>query len=101
MHLKQVNSSTSSIDVTSSLDIDHKISTKAETKYTYLHILNQYIALDQDYGTMFEQRIGEYNTNTDGLNHFEMRIIISQGLLNKIYAMDELNHDEKFDFPLQ
>ena len=74
--------------------------TNAETKHTNLRILRQRITFDQDYGATFIHLAGEQNTGADSLSRLPMNGDVPVKLLNEIYAVDELNSDDNFDFPL-
>ena len=74
--------------------------TRAETKHTNLRVLRQCITLDQDYGAMFEHLAGELNAGTDGLSCLKMLHDGPKVIVNKIYAIDKLDHNANNDFPL-
>jgi hypothetical protein len=79
---------------------DHKNITSVDTKHLNLRILRQRLTLDQDYGAKFEHIAGELNTGADGLSRLQMTDNIPTNLVSKIYAIDELDSNRNFDFPL-
>jgi hypothetical protein len=79
---------------------DHKNLTNLETKHTNLRVLRQRLTLDQEYGAKFEHLAGELNTGADGLSRLPMTDEIPASSNAEIYAIDELNRDANYDFPL-
>ena len=79
---------------------DHKNITSVDTKHLNLRILRQRLTLDQDYGAKFEHLAGKLNTGADGLSHLQMTDDIPTNLVSENYAINELDSDSNFDFPL-
>eukprot|EP00804_Cyclotella_cryptica_P005306 CCRYP_015788-RA/>CCRYP_015788-RA protein AED:0.17 eAED:0.18 QI:0/0/0/1/1/1/2/0/513 len=79
---------------------DHKNLTNLETKHTNLRVLHQRLTLDQEYGAKFEHLAGELNTGADRLSRLAMTDKIPANCTAEIYAIDELNRDTNYDFPL-
>jgi hypothetical protein len=79
---------------------DHKNLTSIDTKNTNLCILRQRLTLNQDYGAKFEHLAGELNTGADGLSRLQMSDDVPTNLVSEIYAIDDLNSNTNFDFPL-
>jgi hypothetical protein len=79
---------------------DHMNITRASTKHTNLRVSRQIIKMDQVYGAKFEHLSGELNTGADGLSQLPMTDKVPPILTSKIYAIDELNGNTNYDFPL-
>ena len=62
--------------------------------------MRPHITLDQDYAAKFEHLAGELNTGADSLSRLQMEDELPKELLNEIYSIDELDHNENVNFPL-
>ena len=72
----------------------------AETMHKNHHNQCQCISLDQDYDPAFVHLVRELNMEVDGLSHLEMTSTIPQHVLNNIYAVDNLDHNNNYGITL-
>lgn len=79
---------------------DHINITHEETQHANLRVLWQLIALDQVYQAKLEHIAGASNTGTDGHSRLHMRDLIPDTLVQKFYAINELECTNNLDFPL-
>jgi len=80
---------------------DHKNTTNVKKKHVNLRILHQRLTLDQNYRAKFEHLAGELSTGADDLSCLPMTNGIPSNLISENYAINELNNDTNFGFPLE
>ena len=79
---------------------DHMKITHTETQHANLCVLCQLIALNQVYQAKLEHIAGTSNTGADGLSKLDMCDSIPNTLVQEVYTINELDHEDNIDFPL-